>query len=67
MFAETINGNGNVMALVNAADGTVAANYDYGPFGEVIRSTGPMAKVKGSVLDIDIFLEGHKVWAWRAS
>ena len=38
------DGNGNVMALVNAADGTLAANYDYGPFGEVIRSTGPMAK-----------------------
>ena len=39
------DGNGNVAALVNAADGTVAANYDYGPFGEVIRATGPMAKV----------------------
>ncbi|MBU6410225.1 MAG: RHS repeat-associated core domain-containing protein [Verrucomicrobia bacterium] len=38
------DGNGNVAALVNAADGTVAANYEYGPFGEVIRSTGPMAK-----------------------
>ena len=39
------DGNGNVAALVNAADGTVAAQYDYGPFGEVIRTTGPMAKV----------------------
>ena len=39
------DGNGNVMALVNAADGTQLANYDYGPFGEVIRMTGPMAKV----------------------
>ena len=38
------DGNGNVAALVNAADGTVAANYEYGPFGEVIRPTGPMAK-----------------------
>ena len=38
------DGNGNVMALINAADGTLAANYDYGPFGEVIRATGPMAK-----------------------
>lgn len=26
------DGNGNVMALVNAADGTLAAEYDYGPF-----------------------------------
>ena len=39
------DGNGNVAALVNAADGTVVANYEYGPFGEAIRMTGPMAKV----------------------
>lgn len=38
------DGNGNVAALVSAADGTVAANYEYGPFGEVIRATGPMTK-----------------------
>jgi len=38
------DGNGNVSVLINAADGTLVANYDYGPFGEVIRSTGPMAK-----------------------
>ncbi len=38
------DGNGNIMALVNAVDGTLAANYEYGPFGEVIRQTGPMAQ-----------------------
>jgi RHS repeat-associated protein len=37
------DGNGNVAALVNAADGSVAAQYEYGPFGEVIRATGPLA------------------------
>jgi RHS repeat-associated protein len=37
------DGNGNVMGLVNAADGTWSARYEYGPFGEVIRSTGSMA------------------------
>jgi RHS repeat-associated protein len=37
------DGNGNVAALVNAANGTLSANYDYGPFGELIRQTGPMA------------------------
>jgi RHS repeat-associated protein len=37
--------NGNVAALVSASSGTVTANYEYGPFGEVIRATGPMAKV----------------------
>jgi len=31
--------------LVSAADGSVAARYEYGPFGELIRATGPMAKV----------------------
>ncbi len=30
--------------LVNAADGTVLASYEYKPFGETIRSTGPLAK-----------------------
>ncbi len=38
------DGNGNVAALVNAADGTEVADYEYGPFGEVIRATGPIAK-----------------------
>jgi RHS repeat-associated protein len=37
------DGNGNVMALANATNGTVSAKYEYGPFGEVIRATGPMA------------------------
>lgn len=39
------DGNGNVAALVRANDGTVSANYEYGPFGEVLRSSGSMAKV----------------------
>src|SRR5208283_798113 len=38
------DGNGNVAALINAADGTVLANYDYAAFGEPIRITGSMAK-----------------------
>jgi RHS repeat-associated protein len=38
------DGNGNVSGLVDASDGSVAARYDYGPFGEVIRATGPMAR-----------------------
>jgi RHS repeat-associated protein len=38
------DGNGNVAALINAADGTVVANYDYAAFGEPIRITGSMAK-----------------------
>ena len=38
------DGNGNVSGLVDAANGDVIAQYEYGPFGEVIRATGPMAK-----------------------
>jgi RHS repeat-associated protein len=38
------DGNGNVLALINAADGTLAAQYEYGPFGEPLRATGPMAR-----------------------
>ena len=37
------DGNGNVMALINTADGTTVANYDYDPFLGIIRATGPMA------------------------
>jgi RHS repeat-associated protein len=37
------DGNGNVMALVNAATARISAQYEYGPFGELLRATGPMA------------------------
>jgi RHS repeat-associated protein len=39
------DGNGNVASLINAVGGALVASYEYGPFGEVIRQTGPMAKV----------------------
>ena len=38
------DGNANVAASVNAATGATAANSEYGPFGEVVRATGQMAK-----------------------
>ena len=37
------DGNGNVMALVQASDGTASAAYEYGPFGENIRRTGAVS------------------------
>ena len=40
----TFNGNGKVAALINAADGTVAANDEYAAFGEPVRVTGVMAR-----------------------
>jgi RHS repeat-associated protein len=38
------DGNGNVVNLVNATDGSVVATYEYDPFGEVLRATGPAAQ-----------------------
>ena len=38
------DGNGNVVGLVDASYGTASAQYEYGPFGELLRATGPMAK-----------------------
>ncbi|MCP4347822.1 MAG: RHS repeat-associated core domain-containing protein, partial [Desulfobacterales bacterium] len=32
--------NGNVGQLVNAADGSIAAHYEYDPFGNIIKSEG---------------------------
>ena len=37
------DGNGNVVALVRATTGTETACYEYGPFGEPIRISGPAA------------------------
>ncbi len=37
------DGNGNVAALVDGTSGAVTATYEYGPFGELIRSSGTQA------------------------
>jgi RHS repeat-associated protein len=42
-YAAAYDGNGNVSALVNAADGTLAARYDYNAFGERVLTDGPAA------------------------
>ena len=38
------DGNGNVVALVNATNAAPAAQYEYGPFHELLRATGPLAR-----------------------
>ncbi len=38
------DGNGNVVATVSGSAGTTTATYEYGPFGEVIRSSGTISK-----------------------
>jgi RHS repeat-associated protein len=39
------DGNGNLVGLLDATSGTATTQYEYGPFGEVIRATGSMAKL----------------------
>ena len=39
------DGNHNIVALVSAADGSLAAQYDYDAFGKLLRATGPLAFV----------------------
>ena len=36
-FFPTYDGNGNVVALLNASNGAVAAVYEYSPYGEFLR------------------------------
>ena len=43
VFYPAYDGNGNVTGLIDSADATVAAIYEYGPFGESIRASGPAA------------------------
>ena len=37
----TYDGNGNATALIKTDDASAVARYEYGPFGETIRATGP--------------------------
>jgi len=39
-----MDGNGNVMALINVDDSSVAGEYEYGPFNETIKVKGQAAK-----------------------
>ena len=38
------DGNGNVMGYIRAGDGALVAQYEYGPFGELIRASCPLAR-----------------------
>lgn len=38
------DGNGNVLGLTDGSTGTWSAQYEYGPFGELIRADGAQAK-----------------------
>jgi len=45
MHFAAYDGNGNVVALVSAVDASVSARYEYGPFSELLRCSGPLAKL----------------------
>ena len=58
------DGNGNVVSLVSATTGDVTARYEYGPFGEPIRISGPATNLNpfrfstkrtDSTTDLDIY------------
>jgi RHS repeat-associated protein len=43
-YVASYDGNGNITGLINGVDKTTSARYEYSPFGELTRATGPMAK-----------------------
>jgi RHS repeat-associated protein len=38
------DGNDNLTALIDSTSSALTGQYEYGPFGEAVRATGPMAK-----------------------
>jgi RHS repeat-associated protein len=42
-YFPTYDGNGNVSTLVDSSNGTLAAIYEYSPFGELLRAEGSYA------------------------
>ncbi|MCX8155063.1 MAG: RHS repeat-associated core domain-containing protein, partial [Verrucomicrobiae bacterium] len=44
VYFPVYDGNGNVMGYVGGADGVLVAQYEYGPFGEPLRATGPLSQ-----------------------
>ena len=43
LLTPAYDGNGNVMALVDTAAGSVVASYEYDPFGNTLKATGAKA------------------------
>lgn len=64
------DGNGNITGHISGSDGTVFVQYEYGPFGEIIRATGPMAKAnplrfstKYQDDETDLLYYGHRYYS----
>jgi RHS repeat-associated protein len=70
VYFAAYDGNGNVVALVNGSDGTGAAQYEYGPFGELIRCSGTASKTnpfrfssKYQDDESDLLYYGHRYYS----
>jgi RHS repeat-associated protein len=66
-YAYLYDANGNVGQLVNLADGTLAAQYEYDPYGNALVAEGPMAaanpfRFSTKYLDADT---GHYYYGYR--
>ena len=42
-YLPTYDANGNISEYIDSSDGSVAAHYDYSPFGETLVASGPLA------------------------
>lgn len=63
------DGNGNVVNFMNAADASIAATFEYSPFGEAIRSEGTTARAnpvrfssKYTDLELDFAYYGYRYY-----
>ena len=63
------DGNGNVVALIDAGTGQTDTHYEYGPFGESLRATGAMAtanpfrfSTKYTDGETDLVYYGHRYY-----
>ena len=45
LFYYSFDANGNVAQMVDGKDGSIAASYEYDPFGNILSSSGPLADV----------------------
>jgi RHS repeat-associated protein len=44
-YATAYDGNGNLMALISRSTGSLAAEYEYDAFGQLLRASGDMAGI----------------------
>ena len=42
-YIPTYDANGNISEYIDSSDGSIAAHYDYSPFGETLVASGPLA------------------------